>query len=63
MERYSPERIAEFLLSTATSPSDYRWACEEVRKLGLDPDSVSRHRPDAGLSQVWTRRPISGGST
>jgi len=46
VERYSPERKAEFLLSTATSPSDYRRARKEVQKLGLDPDSVPHHRPE-----------------
>jgi AbrB family looped-hinge helix DNA binding protein len=45
VERYSPERKAEFLLSTATSPSDYRRARKEVQKLGLDPDSVPHQRP------------------
>ena len=43
VERYSPERKAEFLLSTATTNADYRKARRVVRKLGVDPDSV-RHR-------------------
>ncbi len=45
MERYSPERKAEFLLSTATTNADYRKARREVRKLGLDPDSIPHRRP------------------
>jgi AbrB family looped-hinge helix DNA binding protein len=45
VEMYSPERKAEFLLSTATSAQDYRRACKEVRKLGLDPDSIPHRRP------------------
>ncbi|HUJ30097.1 MAG TPA: AbrB/MazE/SpoVT family DNA-binding domain-containing protein [Candidatus Acidoferrum sp.] len=45
IERYSPERKAEFLLSTATTAEDYRRARREVKKLGLDPDRVSHHRP------------------
>lgn len=43
VEKYSPERKAEFLLSTATNEKDYRAARREVKKLGIDPDSV-RHR-------------------
>ncbi|HET6177907.1 MAG TPA: AbrB/MazE/SpoVT family DNA-binding domain-containing protein [Candidatus Sulfotelmatobacter sp.] len=45
VERYSPERKAEFLLSTATSEADYRRARKAVRKLGVDPDSVPHRRP------------------
>jgi AbrB family looped-hinge helix DNA binding protein len=45
VERYTPERKAEFLLSTATTEKDYQQAREEVKKLGLDPDSIPHHRP------------------
>jgi AbrB family looped-hinge helix DNA binding protein len=45
VERYSPERKAEFLLSTAVDKSDYRKARSAVRKLGIDPDSVPHRRP------------------
>jgi AbrB family looped-hinge helix DNA binding protein len=45
IERYSPERKAEFLLSTATSPQDYERARKEVVKLGLTPDSIPHRRP------------------
>jgi AbrB family looped-hinge helix DNA binding protein len=45
VERYSPERRAEFLLSTATSAQDYERARKEVKKLGLDPDAVRHRRP------------------
>ena len=45
VERYTPERKAEFLLSNAVSEADYRRARKEVRKLGVDPDSVPHHRP------------------
>ena len=44
VERYSPQRKAEFLLSTATDPADYRRARREVQKLGIDPDTVSHYR-------------------
>jgi hypothetical protein len=46
LERYSPVRKAEFLLSTAINAADYRNARKAVRKLGLDPDS-NPHRPPA----------------
>jgi len=45
VERYTPARKAEFLLSTATTAADYQNARKEVRKLGLDPDSISHRRP------------------
>jgi AbrB family looped-hinge helix DNA binding protein len=45
VERYSPERKAEFLLSNAVDANDYRKARKEVRKLGLDPDSIRHIRP------------------
>ena len=46
IERYSPERKAEFLLSNAVDAGDYREARKEVRKLGLDPDKVPHQRPE-----------------
>ncbi|HEY6348692.1 MAG TPA: AbrB/MazE/SpoVT family DNA-binding domain-containing protein [Candidatus Angelobacter sp.] len=45
VERYTPERKAEFLLSTATTHKDYHKARKEVRKLGLDPDAIPHRRP------------------
>jgi AbrB family looped-hinge helix DNA binding protein len=45
VERYNPERKAEFLLSTATTDIDYRKARRAVRRLGVDPDSVPHRRP------------------
>lgn len=45
VERYTPERKAEFLLSTATTDADYRRARKEVKKLGIDPDSIPHRRP------------------
>jgi len=45
-ERYTPERKAEFLLSNALDAEDYRQARKEVRKLGLDPDSIPHQRPE-----------------
>jgi AbrB family looped-hinge helix DNA binding protein len=45
VERYTPERKAEFLLSNAVDDADYRKARKEVRKLGLNPNSVPHRRP------------------
>jgi acyl-CoA synthetase (AMP-forming)/AMP-acid ligase II len=45
VERYSPERKAEFLLNNAVDGADYRKARKEVRELGLDPDSIPHMRP------------------
>lgn len=45
VERYTPERKAEFLLSSATTAADYRRARKEVKKLGIDPDSIPHRRP------------------
>lgn len=45
VERYSPERRAEFLLSNATDEADYRKARTAVRKMGLNPDSISHSKP------------------
>jgi len=45
IEVYSEERKAEFLLSNAVDPADYRGAQEEVRKMGLDPAKIVHRRP------------------
>ena len=45
LEMYSPERKAEFLLSNAVDDEDYSRAREEVRKMGLDPDTVAHAHP------------------
>ncbi|MFY9689497.1 MAG: AbrB/MazE/SpoVT family DNA-binding domain-containing protein [Candidatus Acidiferrales bacterium] len=45
VERYTPERKAEFMLSNATTAEDYREARKAVRKLGLNPDSIQHRRP------------------
>lgn len=45
LERYSPQRKAEFILSNAIDQNDYEKACEEVRKLGIDPNTVKHHKP------------------
>ena len=45
VEHYTPERKAEFLLSTATTTKDYQRARRAVTRLGLDPDAIPHHRP------------------
>ncbi|MDO9122963.1 MAG: AbrB/MazE/SpoVT family DNA-binding domain-containing protein [Deltaproteobacteria bacterium] len=45
LEIYTPERKAEFLLNNAVSPEDYAWAVREVRKMGLNPESISHEKP------------------
>ena len=34
------------LLNNAVTPEDYRWAVQEVRKMGLDPDSIPHEKPE-----------------
>lgn len=45
VETYSKERKSEFILSNAMDEEDYQEAREEVRKLGIDPDSIKHHKP------------------
>ena len=45
VERYTPERKAELLLSTATTEKDYQRARKEVKRLGVDPDAIPHRRP------------------
>lgn len=40
VEIYTPERKAELLLSNAVDVDSYEAARREVRKMGLDPDSI-----------------------
>ena len=44
-ERYTPRRLAQFLLENTTDASDYAAARREVRKLGLHPDTIPHDRP------------------
>jgi AbrB family looped-hinge helix DNA binding protein len=45
VEIYAPERKAEFFLNNAVTKADYRWAVEEVRRLGLDPEKIAHDKP------------------
>ncbi len=46
VEVYSPERIAEFLLSNAVGADGYAEALKEVRRMGLDPDAIPHVKPE-----------------
>jgi bifunctional DNA-binding transcriptional regulator/antitoxin component of YhaV-PrlF toxin-antitoxin module len=45
IEIYTPERRAEFILSTALDAEEYAEAVAEVRTMGLDPDRIPHYRP------------------
>jgi len=44
-ERYTPERVAEFLLNSAVDAADYEDSVAEVRALGLDPAKIPHVKP------------------
>jgi AbrB family looped-hinge helix DNA binding protein len=44
IEVYTPERRAEFLLNNAVDSEDYWRARAEVKRTGLDPDSIKHRR-------------------
>jgi len=46
VESYSSERIAEFILSNAVDSDDYELAIKEVRRMGLDPESIPHRKPE-----------------
>lgn len=46
VESYSPERVAEFLLTNAVDDEDYAQAVARVREMGLDPDAIPHLRPE-----------------
>ena len=46
VETYSPERVAEFLLTNAVDAKDYTKAVAQVRKMNLDPDSIPHVKPN-----------------
>lgn len=45
VEIYDDRRRAEFLLSNAIDERDYARAVEDVREMGLDPESLNHYRP------------------
>jgi len=40
VETYSPERVAEFLLSNAVGAREYAKAVAQVKRMGLDPEAI-----------------------
>jgi len=45
IEIYTPERKAQFLLMNTVDAADYAEAVIEVRKMGLDPDTIPHDKP------------------
>ena len=45
LEVYSPQRRAQFLLESWLEPEDYPKLREQVREMGIDPDTVPHTRP------------------
>jgi AbrB family looped-hinge helix DNA binding protein len=45
VEIYTPERQAAFLLENAVDAADHAVACDAVRAMGLDPDSIEHQPP------------------
>ncbi len=45
-EIYSPERVAEFLLSNAVDTSEYEKAAARVQSMGLDPETIPHSKPE-----------------
>jgi AbrB family looped-hinge helix DNA binding protein len=47
VEIYTPERKAAFLLNNTVTHDDYVAAIEEVRKMGLDPETIPHTNPES----------------
>lgn len=47
VERYTAARQAEFLLNNAVGSDEYAWAVREVRRMGLDPETIPHEQPPA----------------
>ena len=45
IETYTPERKAEFFLNNAMDAYECAWAREEVKRMGLDPDTIPHVQP------------------
>ena len=46
VEMYSDQRVAEFLLTNAVDAQDYADAVEQVKAMGLDPESIPHVKPE-----------------
>lgn len=45
IEKYTPERQAEFILSNAIDAKDYQHARDAVKTMGLNPDKIPHIKP------------------
>lgn len=45
VEIFTTERKAEFLLNNAVTDEDYENAVNEVKKMGLDPETIPHKKP------------------
>ena len=45
IEVYTAARKAAFVLSGAMNADDYAVACDEVRRMGLDPEKIPHSKP------------------
>lgn len=46
IEIYTPERVAEFLLTNAVGADGYAAAVAHVKGMGLDPDTIPHIKPE-----------------
>ncbi len=46
VEIYTPERKAEFLLNNTITLEDYAAAVKEVRRMGIDPETIPHKKPE-----------------
>ena len=46
VEEYTPERIAEFLLTNSVNEAHYQRTRKEVTEMGLDPDKILHMKPN-----------------
>ncbi len=46
VEAYTPERVAEFLLTNAVDADDYARAVARVKRMGLNPDAIPHVPPE-----------------
>lgn len=44
IEIYTNGRKAEFLLNNTVTKEDYEWAVREVRKMGIDPETIPHEK-------------------
>ena len=56
-ENYAPEPFAEYVLSNVANAEEYASACDIVRALGIDPETVPHYKPeDVESLDAWAAR-------